>query len=72
MQVKLPITVQKGYKKVYEIFHLRQGHKVECPFPTDFAAKKQSGIDSNDSDVESTFKSCDTSSVVDEKEEDDI
>ncbi|XP_022775014.1 ubiquitin carboxyl-terminal hydrolase 17-like isoform X2 [Durio zibethinus] len=50
-----------------QIIHWRQGHKDECRLPTDFAARKQSGIHSNDSEVESTFKtSSDTSSVIED------
>ncbi|XWS29585.1 hypothetical protein CRYUN_Cryun24cG0041600 [Craigia yunnanensis] len=52
-----------------QIIHWRQGHQDECRPQTDFAATKQSGsgIHSNDSEVESAFKtSSDTSSVVED------
>ncbi|MBA0643518.1 hypothetical protein Goklo_027804 [Gossypium klotzschianum] len=39
-----------------QIVHWRQGHKDECHPATDFAAKKQSGIQSYGSEVESAFK----------------
>ena len=53
-----------------QIVHWRQGHKDECCPSTDFAATKQSGIHSNDSEVESTFKtSSDTSSVVEDDDD---
>lgn len=48
-----------------QIVHWRQGHKDECHPATDFAAKKQSGIQSYGSEVESAFKkSSNPSSVV--------
>ncbi|XVE83071.1 hypothetical protein DITRI_Ditri16bG0057400 [Diplodiscus trichospermus] len=50
-----------------QIIHWRQGHKDECRPPTNVAVIKQSGNDSNDSGVESVFKTySDTSSVVEE------
>ncbi|GMI67918.1 hypothetical protein HRI_000461100 [Hibiscus trionum] len=50
-----------------QIIHWREGHKDECHPPTDFAAKKQSGLHSYDSEVENTFKtSSDSSAVVED------
>ncbi|KAE8715814.1 Ubiquitin carboxyl-terminal hydrolase 17 [Hibiscus syriacus] len=49
-----------------QIMHWRQGHRDECHPPTDFAAKKQSGLQ-NDSEMESKFNiSSDSSSVVED------
>ncbi|OMO56266.1 Peptidase C19, ubiquitin carboxyl-terminal hydrolase 2 [Corchorus capsularis] len=54
-----------------QIMHWRQGHKDECRPPADFAVMKESGMHSNDSEVESVFKtSSDTSSVVEEEDDD--
>ncbi|XVF17344.1 hypothetical protein REPUB_Repub10bG0112700 [Reevesia pubescens] len=54
-----------------QIIHWRQGHKDECRPPIDFAATRESGIHSNDSEVESTFKaSSDTSSVLEGDDDD--
>ncbi|KAK8672929.1 hypothetical protein V6N13_111286 [Hibiscus sabdariffa] len=47
-----------------QIMHWRQGHKDECHPPTDFAAKKQPGFHSYDSEVESTFKTFSDSSAM--------
>ncbi|XP_039012577.1 ubiquitin carboxyl-terminal hydrolase 17-like [Hibiscus syriacus] len=49
-----------------QIMHWRQGHKDEC-HPPDFAAKKQSGLHSYDSEVDNAFNiSSDSSSVVED------
>ncbi|XVE86851.1 hypothetical protein DITRI_Ditri18aG0068500 [Diplodiscus trichospermus] len=55
-----------------QIIHWRQGHKDECHPPTFFVAIKHSGIHSNDSEVQSTFKSSShTSSVVEDANDGD-